>query len=186
MKYDAEEKYQGMVRASARLAALASDLGQTAVVGDPAAKDAATSFFMECYHLKDWLKKDARVKRPADVENFISKSCGLSVAADLCNSLKHAGLDKQPRSGAHLDQINMAYSIDISISQPGNITFVRNPSDGDTVTISRTRLTGRPIATAKVVVTIGGNKYDAPELAARCVDEWDAFLKSQGIEFAKS
>jgi hypothetical protein len=54
---------------------------------------------MECHQLKDWLKKDARVKHPDDLEDFINKSHALSVAADLCNSLKHAGLDKRPRSG---------------------------------------------------------------------------------------
>lgn len=186
MIYDAEEKYQGMLRAYATLKALATDLGKTAFIGDPAARDAAMLFFMECYHLKDWLKKDSRIKRANDVEDFVSKSQALSLAADLCNSLKHAGLTKPPRSGAQLDRINMAYSLDISASEFGQVTFTRQPSDGDTIALSGRRSSGRPIATAKVILTIGGIKYEAPDLAGRCVNEWDVFLASKGIEFATS
>jgi hypothetical protein len=187
MNYNAEDKYQNMVRAYEALRALATDVGRTAVIGDHAAGDAATSFFVECYHLKDWLKKDSRIKRPEDVEDFISKSDALSLAADLCNSLKHAGLNKTPRSGMHLDQINMAYSLDIPAStEPGFIKMTRNPSDGDTITISRSNRMGRPVATAKVVLTIGGKKHEVLDVAAQCVKDWDAFLAAQGIQFSKS
>src|SRR5258706_11661488 len=116
MNYNSEDQYQSMLRAYSALRALASNVGKTVDIGDLAAGDAAKSFFSECYHLKDWLKKDSRIKRPKDVEDFISKSHSLSLAADLCNSLKHAGLNKTPRSGMHLDQINMAYSLDIPTS----------------------------------------------------------------------
>jgi|SRR5579863_810587 len=186
MRYDAEEKYQSVLRAHGRLISLASDLGKTAIIGDQAARDAATAFFMECYHLKDWLKKDSRITPAKAIEDWISNSPALSRAADLCNSFKHAGLDRPPRSGAQLDQVNMAYSLDISITEPGNVTFTRQPSPGDTLTLSRSRITGRPIATAKIILTIGGVKYDAPELASRCVNDWDVFLASYGIQFARS
>jgi len=187
MNYNAEDQYQSMVRAHEALRALATNVGKTAVIGDHAAGDAAKSFFIECYHLKDWLKKDSRIKRPKDVENFISKSHALSLGADLCNSLKHAGLNKTPRSGMYLDKINMAYSLDIPAStEPGFIKMTRNPSDGDTITISRSNRTGSPVATAKVVLTIGGKKYEAFDVATQCVKDWDAFLATQGIQFSKS
>jgi hypothetical protein len=185
MRYDAEEKYQSVLRAHARLIALASDIGKTAIIGDQAAKDATTAFFMECYHLKDWLKKDSRITPTRAIEDCITNSPALSLAADLCNSFKHGGLDRTPRSGAQLDQVNMAYSLDISITEPGTVTFTRQPSPGDTITLSRSRVTGRPIATARIILTIGGVKYDAPELASRRVNEWDAFFVSYGIQFAK-
>ena len=183
MTYDAEEKYQSMLRAHAKLVAIATDVGKTCVIGDPAAKDATNAFFMECYHLKDWLKKDPRIK-PVDVEAFITGSKFLSLAADLCNSLKHAGLDRPPRSGEQLDKINMAYTIDIP--EQAQIKFDRSPSVGDTIAILRTRAYGRAVATAKVVLTIGGSKHDAPDLASSCVKEWDAFLASRAIQFAKA
>ncbi len=90
MKYDAEQKYHSVVRAFRKLEGLAIDIGKTVIVGDHVAADAAESFFIECYHLKDWLKKDFRIKNPKDVERAISNSPSLSIAADLCNSFKHA------------------------------------------------------------------------------------------------
>jgi hypothetical protein len=186
MTYDAEEKYQAMLRAHARLVAMAADIGKACVIGDPAAKDATSAFFMDCYHLKDWLKKDGRIK-PRDVETFITNSKALSLAADLCNSLKHAGLGaRAPRSGARLDKINMAYTVDVSASEAASVTIAKIPSDGDTIAFSATRKNGPAIATAKVILTIGGTKYAAPDLADSCVKEWDASLASQGVQFAKS
>ena len=187
MNYNAEEQYQSMLRAYEALRVLATDIGKTAVIGDHAAGDAAKSFFIACYHFKDWLKKDSRITRPKDVEDFISTNHALSLAADLCNSFKHAGLDKTPRSGTHLDQINMAYSLDMpATTEPGFIEMPRKPSDGDTITISCNNRIGSPVATAKVVLTIGGNKHEALDLATQCVKDWDTFLAAQGIQFSKT
>lgn len=190
MEYKPEDQYQSMIRAYEALRSLATDIGKTATVGDPAPADAARAFFLQCYHLKDWLKKDPRIKRPQDVEDVITNSAALSLAADLCNSLKHAGLDKPPRSGMSLDRINMAYSLQVpSSGAAGQIRMARNPSDGDTVALSRggvADLKGRAVATARVVLTIGGTNHDALEVATRCVSEWDSFLAVQGIVFPKS
>ncbi len=187
MDYNAEAQYQSMIRYYEVIRRLATDIGKTVVIGDYAAVDATKSFFVECYHFKDWLKKDSRITRPQDVEDCINASHSLSLAADLCNSLKHAGLDKTPRSGMNLDRINMAYSLDLpSTIEPGQIKFERNPSDGDTITISYSNRAGRPIATAKVVLTVGGKTYDALGVAAECVNDWDDFLLNHKIRFAKS
>ena len=179
-----------MIRAFDALRSLATDIGKTAVIGDPGPADAARTFFLQCYHLKDWLKKDPRIKRPRDVEDFITKNAALSLAADFCNSLKHAGLEKPPRSGMTLDRINMAYSLQVpSSGAAGQIMMVRNSSDGDTVALSRgggADVKGRAVATAKVVLTIGGTKHDALDLATRCMGEWDSFLAAQGIVFPRS
>jgi hypothetical protein len=166
---------------------LATDIGREAVVGDHAAADAARQFFIECYHFKDWLKKDARITRPEAVEDHISGSPALAIAGDLCNSFKHAGLDKKPRSGLDLSQINMAYSLDLPVAaEPGTIRFERNPSDGDTITISRSNRIGPPIATARVTLTLGGNRHDAFDVAQQCIADWNVFLLASGIPLDNS
>ncbi|MBI5404039.1 MAG: hypothetical protein HY959_11615 [Ignavibacteriae bacterium] len=187
MKYNAEDKYQSMYRAYKKLLSIATDIGKTVVVGDHAASDATQTFFNDCYHLKDWLKKDSRIKKPNEVENFINKSLSLSLAADLCNSFKHAGLDKKSRTGNNLDKINMAYSLDLSNSaEPGFIKAVKNFNHGDTVKISRSLRKGYPVATAKVILTIGSKQYDAVDLATKCIKDWNSFLNSKGIKFSSS
>lgn len=185
MEYKIEEQYDSMIRAYENLRILATNIGKTAVIGDRTAVDATTSFFMNCYHFKDWLKKDSRIQCPKNVEDFISNSYALSIAADLCNSFKHAGIKSDPRSGKPLEKINMAYSLDIPLgSDPAYIQFSRNPSDGDTITISQSIRAGGPVATAKVVFTLGGISYDAIEVADECVRQWNSFLESRGISVA--
>lgn len=187
MNYDIEEQYQSVVRALKRVRALATDIGKTVVIGDHTAKDAAKSFFMDCYHLKDWLKKDSRIQNPQDVEAAIRNGPSLSLVADLCNSLKHAGLNRPPKSGKQLERINMAYSLDLPAStEPGTIKMARNPADGDTITISRSNRNGPPVATAKLILTVGGQKHDAISIAAGGMREWEAFLASKGIHFSRS
>lgn len=187
MNYSAEEQYQSMHRAFERVRALATDIGKTVDIGDHAAADATKAFYTECYHFKDYLKKDSRITAPTEVETFVTASRALSMAADLCNSFKHAGLNKPPRSGVQLDQINMAYSLHISATaEPGTVSISRNPSDGDTITIGRTNRIGPPVATAKVVLTMGGTKHDAVAVATQCLTDWDSFLASKGIQFSKS
>ena len=187
MKYTAEDQYQRMLRLYEELRSRATDIGNSVVIGDHATYDATMYFFVACYHLKDYLKKDHRITRRQDVEDCINASPSLKLAADIANSQKHAGLDKTSRSGKNLDQINMAYSIDMpSNSEPGSIKFARNPSDGDTITISQSTRVGRPVATNRVVLTIDGKQYNVLDIATQCIKDWDAFLLNHNIQFAKS
>jgi len=100
------------------------------------------------------------------------------------NSFKHAGLDRNSRSGLPLNSVNMAYSLDIPQSQQGTVQISRNPADGDTIYISHSNREGPAIATAKVVLTMGGERHDAPAVAGQCLKDWDLFLNKKGVQFA--
>ena len=56
--------------------------------------DEVYAFFLNCYHLKDWIKQDSSVPRSASssVEYFITDSRSLSICADVCNSVKRLAL----------------------------------------------------------------------------------------------
>src|SRR5690242_8024527 len=82
MDFKVEDQYLSMLRAFAALERLATDTGAMAVMGHEPA-DAAKRFFMECYHLKDYLKKDTRILDPMGVELFVNGSVPLSIAADI-------------------------------------------------------------------------------------------------------
>lgn len=62
-------------------------------------------FFMNCYHLKDWLINDKKFPAQRDeVESYINSNEELKICADICNSQKHLKLNKsrsnkQPRVG---------------------------------------------------------------------------------------
>jgi len=155
MEYNAKDKYYGMKRSYERLKKINTDNGNSISNADP--RDATEDFFNQCYHFKDWLKKDTSIALTEDVENFISKSNSLSLVADYCNSFKHAGLDKKSRSGQEFEKINT------------HINFDLTPSGF--------------VASARLELTIGGKKYDTFSLATDCMKEWSDFLERNQIEF---
>ena len=115
--------------------------------------DEIYAFFLNCYHLKDWIRQDlsvAGVDRDR-VEAFINSNRDLKLCADICNALKHVTL-RAPRSGE-----NPAF---------GKKRFALSLGSGPT-TIS-----------LRCEVETGKGSLDAFEIARNCVEAWDEFIKS--------
>lgn len=50
-------------------------------------QDDVFSFFLNCYHLKDWIKNDPSAGLLASsVEEYVSKNFALGLCSDICNS----------------------------------------------------------------------------------------------------
>jgi hypothetical protein len=155
MEYSSADKYRRMLRSYESLKRIGTDNG--ASISNTDARDAAEDFFNQCYHFKDWLKKDSSINAAQNPETFINSSTSMQLAADYCNSLKHAGLDRQSRSGKSIDRINTHVRID---------------------------LTPRGFVTSsRLEITISGQSYDALKLAAECVEEWNKYLRENKIVF---
>lgn len=78
-----------------RIKRLCEDIKRFSIANDDnfeTAIDAFTSFFIQCYHLKDWLI-DSRYGR-VDIDIFVSRSSSLSLCRDIANTQKHKKLDK--------------------------------------------------------------------------------------------
>src|SRR5262245_46273365 len=56
--------------------------------------DEIYAFFLNAYHLKDWIKNDSAVLKAVQnsVEPHITNNTSLSLCADICNALKHLHL----------------------------------------------------------------------------------------------
>ena len=78
-----------MMRAHKKLLGIATSTGNSISLSE--AREATEEFFSHCYHFKDWLLKE-QPNLKQSVEDHISNSKALSLAADICNSYKHAGL----------------------------------------------------------------------------------------------
>ena len=152
MKFKSAAKYHRMMRAHKELLRIATSTGNAISLSE--AREATEEFFSHCYHFKDWLLKEQPNLKNA-VEDHISKSNALSLAADICNSYKHAGLDRTPRSGHPLDDVLQHTKIDLT---PQGF-----------------------VASAHVEVKTGGKSYKAGDLATECIHDWDAFLQSVNI-----
>src|SRR5262245_60194522 len=82
------EQYDRMKRWYDRFVAL--DQGRPHDVPSDNYLDEIYAFFMNCYHLKDWIIHDiTALPDEKVVETYINSSHPLKLCADICNSLKH-------------------------------------------------------------------------------------------------
>jgi hypothetical protein len=120
-------------------------------------KDEVYAFFLNCYHLKDWLIEDNAV--PAqEVEDFINDCDELKLCADICNAIKHLVLHKKPRSGVQPEFTKK----DVSL------TLGPEPAD---VSIQYT------IETAH-------GPIDAFDIAKKNMEAWETFFSQNGLRIA--
>lgn len=58
-------------------------------------QDEVYAFFINCYHLKDWIKNDPTSEIDSQqVEDFIEKSNYLKICGEFCNGFKHCLVKK--------------------------------------------------------------------------------------------
>lgn len=154
MDFKVADKYHRMMRSYEKLRVVSTDTGNS--ISNSQAREASEDFFSHCHHFKDWLiKKFPHLKR--EVEDHITNSTSLSLAADYCNTFKHAGLDKPPRSGHHLDAVLEHTKFDL--------------------------MARGFVASAQVEIrTTAGKSYLAFDLATECIRDWASFLQSHKIE----
>ncbi len=116
----------------------------------PAEGDAADdvfAFFMNCYHLKDWLKNDQADPHP-EAEKFVNDTEVLRVCRDLCNGLKHAVLDEHRRTTSYPMM---------------------------TTTASVMYDTGEPTVRWLIVLD-DGDERDMSTVADECIEAWRGFI----------
>jgi hypothetical protein len=114
-------------------------------------RDDIYAFFVCCYHLKDWIKKDASLDEDVHqgVESFVNSNRTLGLAADVANGFKHLERDQKPRvdPSAHVSVVG---GFHVGMPEP---------------------------ALSGIVVAGDQTWEDASVLADRCIEEWEGFLR---------
>ena len=65
--------------------------------------DDMLAFFMNCYHLKDWIKNDiSDDSLNTVVEDYINQNDCLKLCADICNGAKHLDVTRSQIGRAHV------------------------------------------------------------------------------------
>lgn len=121
------------------------------------AVDAFTSFFIQCYHLRDWLIQSRYGSR--DINIFISKSVSLTLCRDLANMQKHTKID------LYESQYHFVSHKFLDISTP--ITVYHDPA--------------RKEDRFGIDIKEFGTLVDVIDLAKECVEEWENFLYIHSI-----
>jgi len=70
--------------------------------------DEVYAFFINCYHLKDWLKNDPNINiGNSEIENFVNTSTDLKLCGDICNGIKHLNRKKLSKIGPKHYKLNL-------------------------------------------------------------------------------
>jgi hypothetical protein len=148
------EQYDRMRRWYNRWVAL--DEGKVHEIPSDNYVDDIYAFFLNCYHLKDWIKDDGTVATNIQeaVETHINSNRALKLCADICNSLKHLHL-KSSRSGETLAFGRKQFGLDVGAAP----TIIK----------------------LKYEVNTSTGPIDAFQLATDCIGAWDAFLNANGL-----
>ena len=113
--------------------------------------DEVYAFFLNCYHLKDWIQNDDTVELPKEkVEDFINQNECMKVCADICNSIKHLKRESD-RSGKD--------------PEFGGRKFFLNLGGP------------KPIIKVKFPVMTKDGTIDVLKLASECIQKWEEFIK---------
>ncbi|MFA5086870.1 MAG: hypothetical protein WC470_01040 [Candidatus Paceibacterota bacterium] len=143
-----------------RVKRLKEDIGRFSTATDEnfkSAVDAFTSFFIQCYHLRDWLIQSRYGSR--DINIFISKSVSLTLCRDLANMQKHTKID------LYESQYHFVNHKFLDISTP--ITVYSDPA--------------RKENRFGIDIKEFGTLVDVIDLAGECVEEWEKFLYIHSI-----
>lgn len=124
--------------------------------------DCIYAFYMNCYHLKDWLiNSDAITNKEAN--DFIEKNLELKICRDLTNGAKHLKLNnpslKERGFLGHDVTLQREYDYFQKILKYDN-----------------------PIQNINYVILVGSEKYNVFELADKCMRLWEELLTEKSLK----
>ncbi len=120
--------------------------------------DDVISFFIHCYHVKDWIVTSNKIGLTKDeVENYINDNEALKICADLCNGEKHYKLQRNGRTGK---QPHLAYR--------NYSALYYTPESGQP-----------PRIKGSYKILSKDSFFDALELAEACIELWDTFINDK-------
>ena len=118
-------------------------------------EDDLRSFFMHCYHIRDWILHLNRVGvTQPQLDAFINGHEALRVCADLCNGSKHCRLTRRARSGLEPHVARRTYRSSVWLTGTG----------------------GSAVVKGEYLVKTALGFVDALELAEECMRLWRGFV----------
>ena len=117
--------------------------------------DDVYSFFIHCYHIRDWIIQLNKVGVTSNqVDAFINSQKSLSVCADLANGTKHCKLTRTSRT-KHQPRI-------VSTERQTS-TWLINSGGGE-------------VLKCKYTILCNSEFFDALKLAKECIHAWDGYM----------
>lgn len=147
-----QEQFERMKRWYERIKEI--DEGRLHNISSDHYHDEVYAFFINCYHLKDWIENDKTVE-PRDkgkVEPFMKKDDSMSLCRDICIGIKHLEQQSPPWSGRVPEFAGRKFSLSLGGGP-------------------------EPIIKVKFSIKTKTGTIDAFKLASECVQKWEEFIK---------
>lgn len=117
--------------------------------------DDVLSFFIHCYHIRDWIEELNRLGiTREEVNDFIAKHQELRICAELCDGTKHCRLDRNRKRWT---------------SRQPHVATTQFVSGGTNDNLTTT--------SGRFQIMSEGTFLDALELAEKCMALWDEFVE---------
>ncbi|MEU4292111.1 hypothetical protein AB0E63_28130 [Kribbella sp. NPDC026596] len=171
------EQYDRMIRSRDQLIEVATGSGPQLISSDHA-RDALLHFYMDAYHLKDWIGNDpAAGTASTSVEDFVKATATLRLCADLANGAKHLKL-----TSTKTGDMQTGISSQSIIVQPGTVRARATVNDGGPITATENVPADDPMpALHSWEATSAGKMHDLVALADDVVATWTAWLQQQHL-----
>lgn len=149
------EQLERTKRYHRRIKEIYSGIYSSSVHSEEAYDDDVVSFFIHCYHVRDWIVHLNRLGITArQVDSYIDSHRELRICADLANGSKHCKLTRSIRGD----------------SQPHITGKQRHTSNWFTGS------GGGEVMKCKYSIMSDGESFDALELATECVLLWESYI----------
>nr|AAK73310.1 Ypar25 [Pseudomonas alcaligenes] len=125
-------------------------------------EDELVSFFIHCYHIRDWIINLSKLPITAkDIDAFINSHNELKICADFCNGEKHCHLERSKRTGGQPHLAYREYRVTHYTSQSGAPSTYK----------------------ASYKIISGTQAYDALEIAEKCMELWSEYIAEMQIKY---
>ncbi len=124
--------------------------------------DCIYTFFMNCFHLKDWLI-NSNVDQNA-IHKYINENKELKICRDICNGAKHLKLTN-PSIGKGSD-MNMGLRVTLHKEYDPYHEVTNNT---------------KPLDNATYVIVADFEKFNVFDLSDKCMELWEDFLKINAL-----
>ncbi|MGE5372267.1 MAG: hypothetical protein ACM3QZ_09790 [Solirubrobacterales bacterium] len=143
-------------------------------------QDDLLAFFMNCYHLRDWLIHGSPIDEKA-VDEYINRNNYLSACRQLANGTKHLHCRRRPNDVARVFYKPNAYEVEFGTSTGGaGRSLINELSSAVSIEGSTFDMINK-LAPGEFIIEYDNRTYDIIKFTTECLSAWDLFLKDKGL-----
>ena len=147
-------------------------------------EDDARSFFVHCYHVRDWIVNDDNAPSciKKKVNEFVRDNTYMKICADMSNGIKHFKRNRSPLSPSQPEFAGRDYKISLlEAARPADSMSVDGESDSVSKPLPVETGRDREISSSvDLRIEVGEETFHAFEIATHAMEAWETFIRENG------